>query len=109
MFGFGEAPKKKRGEVGDDQLIQAVRKRLLRDIAEKHEAQHISNVINNHQGGGHGGLMEAMNGGQHEDPALFDYMVDIEKHDIPGAEGGKPVGWKKSVHRHRSPKGLAGE
>ncbi len=107
MFGLG-GDKKRRGVIGDDELVQAVRQRLLRELAEKQEAHQISNVINNHGGGSHGGgLMEAMHGGGGEDP--MEYLVDIEKHDIPGPEGGKPVGWKKSVHRHRSPRGLAGE
>lgn len=97
--------------IDDNALVQAVRKRLLREL-EAQQAHQISNTINNNQSsGGHGGgLMEAMNGGQpggSDDP--FDYLVDIEKRDIPGEEGSKPVGWTKKVHRHRTKKGLAGE
>lgn len=116
MFGFGDEPKpKRRGVIDDDRLVQAVRQRLLRDLQAKNEAHQVSNVINNNQYGGHGaggggGLMGAMNGAPPpEDPSLFDYLVDIEKRDIPGEGGGKPVGWTKRVHRHRDEKGKTGE
>ncbi len=98
-----------RGAIDDNALVQAVRKRLLRELEAQQEAR-ISNTINNNQGGGShggGGLMEAMNGGGPEDP--YEYLVDIEKRDIPGEEGGKPLGWTKKVHRHREKKGGLGK
>ncbi len=101
-----------RNVIDDGALIQAVRKRLLRELGSQHAASQVHNTINNNQSGGHGGggLMEAMNGGQpggSDDP--FEYLVDIEKHDIPGEDGGKPVGWTKKVHRHREKKGGLGK
>lgn len=103
MFGLGEG-KKRRGVVDDDTLVQAVRKRLLREIGSQHEAHSISNVINNHGGGG--GLMEAMNSGSGgENPDLMNYLIDIEKKDDINPETGKAMGWKKTVRRHVEPRG----
>ncbi len=103
-----------RGILDDKALVQAARKRILRELEAQHMASQIHNTINNSQGdrggGGGGGLMEAMNGGGKEDPELYDYLVDIEKRDIPGEEeGSKPVGWTKKVHRHRDLKGRSGK
>lgn len=88
-----------RGVLTDDALIQAARKRILRELQAEHAAHQISNTINNNQNGGSGGgLMEAMNT---PSPDLQNYLIDIEKHDIPSDDpGGKPKGWKKTVRRH---------
>lgn len=84
--------------LNDRALIRAARERILREFARDNgvqEAKHGSSYQ------GHGGIMEGMSAGD-EDP--FEYLVDIEKRDIPGDEG-KPVGWTKRVHRHREKKG----
>ena len=95
--------------IDDNALIRAARKRILRELAAQSDGGH-SNTINNYAGGGgHHGLMEAMNGGGSDDPSLHDYLVDIEKRDIPGEEGGKPIGWTNKVHRHREEKGGGGK
>lgn len=88
----------------DNMLLQAIRKRILKDIEEKQTAS----IINNVYGTGTvppqndiKGLMAG--GGDGEDP--FDYMVDIERRDLPELNAqGKPVGWSKKVRRYREKK-----
>ncbi len=91
-------------ETSDQALIKAARKRIMRELEAQHAASVVNNITQNASGGGRGGLMESMNGGGGEDPGLYDYLVDIEKKDIPGENGGKPMGWTKKVHRYRSEK-----
>lgn len=93
----------------DNALIRAARKRILQELQAKKAAA--SSVINNNVYGnsmaGGGGLMERMNGaGPSEDPGLYDYLVDIERRDLPevNPHTGKPAGWTKRVHRHRQEK-----
>lgn len=101
-------------DVNDHMLLAAIRKRILDDIqgtklygggGDKGAASIVNNVYG-HQpvmpgvydqmafGGGGGGQ-----GG--EDP--FDYLVDIERRDLPeiNEATGKPAGWTKSVRRSR--------
>lgn len=94
--------------IDDASLIRAARKRILRELAAQ-ASPAAANTINNYAGGGSHGLMEKMNGGGDDDASLHDYLVDIEKRDIPGEEGGKPIGWTKKVHRHREAKGGGGK
>lgn len=91
--------------IDDQSLIRAARKRILRELAGQHENA-------GSQGSpkyASGGLMEHMNGGKDDSSDLMDYLVEIEKNDIPNPDGGKPVGWTKKVHRYASPKGKAGK
>lgn len=90
--------------LDDSALIQAARKRILAELETKGGAAAPS-FTNNVYGGG-GGLMERMNGAQAEDPDLYDYLVDIERRDLPeiNEATGKPAGWTKKVHRHRQEK-----
>ena len=90
----------------DDQaIIAAVRRRLLQEIENKGQT---SSIINNVYGTGRdpeagaGDVRGMMLGG--EDP--FDYMVDIERRDLPdiNPETGKPMGWTKKVRRYREKK-----
>lgn len=94
--------------LDDAALIQAARKRILRELEAQQAAQ--QSVVNNYGGGGGsgGGLVESMHGGGAEDPGLYDYLVDIEKHDQRD-ENGKSIGWTKKVHRHRDRKGMPGK
>ncbi len=98
-----------RGAIDDNALVQAVRKRLLRELEAKQQMAEIHNTINNHQeggGAGHGGLAAAMNGGPaREDPDLMNYLIDIQKTDDINPETGKTMGWKKTVRRHVEPRG----
>lgn len=99
---------------------QAVQERILDEIrakAAQQQASVVNNVYGNHQAGGGGGggsdpvsgrgIMDMM------DPEAFDYKVHIKRDALRDDAGniiydpktGKPVGWDKSVHRYRSPKG----
>ncbi len=92
--------------LDDAALIKAARKRILRQLDAEQTGGGANSVINNYGGGG-GGLMERMNGGgEAEDPGLYDYLVDIERRDLPeiNPDTKKPVGWTKKVHRHREEK-----
>jgi hypothetical protein len=96
--------------LDDAQLIQAARRRLLRMLESgESPASIINNIGSGGPSGSSGGLVEKMSGGGEEDPGLFDYLVDIEKTDIPGGEGEKPIGWRKKVHRYRTKKGESGK
>lgn len=92
-------------EFDDAALIRAARKRIMREL-EAQQAGGGSPITNNVFSGGGGGiapgLMERMNGAEAEDPSLRDYLVDITREDLPDINPatGKPVGWKKSVHRY---------
>lgn len=101
LFGFGGGDDQDSA-LDDAALIKAARRRLLKML----EQEQASGITNNVYGGGqpsHGasGFSEQMHGASGEDPNLFDYLVDIEKKDIPG-ENGKPIGWSKKVHRYRT-------
>lgn len=114
-------------EVTDHKLIQAMRKRLMDEIAsgDKKAASHTQKIINNVYGGGSaptssGGIMDKMahQGGQ-ESPDDDNYFVDIMRQNYaPGSEAemtdpdtGEKIkkklengGWSKSVHRFKSKK-----
>ncbi len=111
MFGMGNK-EPADDPLSDAALLKAVRRRLLDEVSARQAA---SSTINNnvyggsaHAGGASdvGGLMGALGGGTGgaagEDP--FDYMVDIERRNMPADESGKSPGWTKHVRRHRSPK-----
>lgn len=98
--------------LSDTAMIKAMRKRLLEEISAKQAA---SNVIHNnvyggsaHAGGASdvGGVMGLLggNGGGTSEEDPFDYMVDIERKNMPPDESGKSPGWTKHVRRHRSAK-----
>lgn len=94
--------------VTEELLLQAMRKKILREIDREQQASIVNNV---YSGGGAtpvGGVMQALgnNSGEEEiDPGMFDYFVDIEREPAFHNEAGKPEGWKKKVHRYRKPKG----
>lgn len=117
MFGFGDDQK----NITDDDLVRAIRARMLEDIKKKADAERI---VNNVYGGPivGGGIAEQM-GPQPGDPvgspADRDYFVDIMRQDYePGDEAmvidpatGQQIpqklargGWSKRVHRFSSPK-----
>lgn len=97
----------------DAAIIRAARKRLLEQIAAKAEAASPSFVNNVYGGGGAphmgGGVMDKLGSsapsGDGEDP--YSYYVDIMREDLPDVHPvtGKPIGWKKSVHRYKAKKG----
>ncbi len=89
--------------LDDAALIRAARKRILRELEISGGGAGGGGgaaVTNNVYGGG--GLMERMNGAPSNDADLKDYMVDIERRDLPELNPltGKPMGWTKKVHRH---------
>ncbi len=90
--------------LDDAALIQAARKRIMAELEAKSAGGGgMSSTINNYAGGGGGGLMERMNGATGGgDADLRDYLVDIERRDLPelNEHTGKPVGWTKKVRRH---------
>ncbi len=88
-------------EINDEMLIQAMRKRLLDQIAAQGGGS--QSVVNNVYGGG---ISEAQGAGGGPDPSDRDYFVDIMREDLPeiNAATGKPKGWKKSVHRFSTEK-----
>ena len=96
-------------QVTDQQLLAAMRQRILNEIEKRQEQQAI---INNVYGGG--GDYQSRSSGvadqlgtasDGEDP--YDYFVDITREDLPDINPatGKPAGWKKSVQRYRKKKG----
>lgn len=102
-------------DISDQELIRAVRKRLLADIENRKEAERI---VNNIYGGpvGSGGVMDRLAhqpemGGEGGGGDDFDYFVDIVRRDLPELhpETGKPIGWEKKVHRFRNKKKMMGE
>lgn len=104
-----------REDLSDAGLLKAVRRRLLGELAAKREREANSQkIVNNVYGSGGpqhmgGGLAEKMHGTGEVDPGLYDYFVDIDRQDKElNPETGKPAGWKKSVHRYRTPKGDGG-
>jgi hypothetical protein len=92
------------GDVNDDVLLAAIRKRLLREIEDERRASDAAQIVNNV----YGGPMEAR-GGIHEElaPDDMEYYVDITRKDLPetNPETGKPVGWEKKVRRWRQKAG----
>lgn len=83
-------------------LEQAIKQRILDEISRKDRA---AQIVNNFQGAPLASearkpesLQEAM-----FDPGAFDYLVDIEKSDVFGPDGDKPIGWRKKVRRYREP------
>ena len=97
-----------RKQLNDEMLVAAMRQRLLDEIQKRQEHQAI---INNVYGGGSHEKPASMgvadqlgSAGDGEDP--YDYFVDITRKDLPeiNPQTGKPMGWEKSVHRHRQKK-----
>lgn len=107
--------------ITDQALIQAVRKRLLEELAAKRGDS--EKIVNNVYGGGAsggGGVMDRMgSGGDEMSPEDQEYFVDILRQNYePGEEAmvmdpqtGKPMpqklgsgGWQKKVHRFTRPK-----
>ena len=112
--------------ITDDDLLQAIRKRLLEEIMAERQSQ---NVIQNIIGrglpsspsspsgqSGAGGVFQEM--GYRPTPDDFEYGVDIERRDVygpdpnwipePGSEEKAPLiktGWEKFVKRYRTPRG----
>lgn len=81
--------------VTDDMLLDALKRRALRDIRDGHHRSDAVNVMNHiYGGGGDGGIRSGMA----EEPDDRDYFVDIDRTDNP--EGG----WSKKVHRYTKKK-----
>ncbi len=113
MLNLPNPLEKEDDPLSDRALVKAMRKRILDEISARQAA---GAVINNYGAapGGHeptSGVMGMLGGGGAgggggsggEDP--FDYLVNIEREDLPvNPETGKPKGWKKTVHRYRTPK-----
>ncbi len=80
----------------DAAILAAVKKRLLRELKEKKRPEGQGAKVSDDV---RGMMMEG------EDP--YDYLVDIERRDLPdlNPHTGKPAGWTKKVHRHREKKG----
>jgi hypothetical protein len=85
--------------ITDDVLLDAIRKRYLREIEKENQASSINNIINNSPASAPG--MAAAMGGVTPDDS--DYYVDILREDLPDINPatGKPAGWNKSVHRYK--------
>lgn len=97
--------------LDDAALVRAARKRLLGELSGKagskaKKADAVQSIINNYGGGGvmdHLATRTPVGGEPGEDP--YDYFVDISRKDLGiNPETGKPIGWEKSVHRHRGDK-----
>lgn len=88
--------------LDDAALIKAARKRILRELEMQSGGMGGGAAVTNNVYGGGGGLMERMNGAPSDDGDLRDYMVDIERRDLPELNPltKKPVGWTKKVRRH---------
>lgn len=83
----------------EQQMAARIRRRMLEAMAERASGAPPAAA----GGAGPGGVMGALGG----DPEDADYMVDIERRDLPdiNPETGKPVGWTKKVSRKRIPRG----
>ena len=105
-------------EISDQALIQAMRKRILDEIARRSDAE---KIVNNVYGGsiGGSGVMDRLGGADQASPDDNSYFVDILRQNYePGDEAemvdpntGMPVkkplphgGWAKRVHRFSAPK-----
>jgi hypothetical protein len=102
--------------VSDPQLLEALRKRMLRDIESPSHGVNVNvgNVSHGTPYGIHGAMSQnsehisdaLTNVQATEKPDDFEYYVDIDREDKAiNPETGKPSGWKKSVHWFRSPLG----
>lgn len=85
--------------ITDEVLLDAIRKRYLREIEKESQAANIQNIINNAPASAPG-MAAAMGGVTPEDA---EYFVDITREDLPDINPatGKPMGWKKGVHRYK--------
>lgn len=94
----------------DQMLVEAARKRMLRDMEERVAAQSITNNV--YGGGGqHGGVGDHMGA---SDPGDRDYFVDISREnrepgdadptDPEGQRKFEREGWYKRVRRHTQKK-----
>lgn len=106
--------------ISDQLIIDAIKKRLLREVESGSFGGVVNNVYGNSMGAAAPSAGAATSGSPADivsgmDPGDFDYYVDISRQDLePGDVDpltGQPVtrkGWAKSVHRHRKPKGSGG-
>jgi len=95
----------------DAALIRAARERVLSELAGRESRRtQAQRIINNIYGGGgvadglSPGAAGASGGGAAPDD--LDYLVDIERKDLPDINPatGKPMGWSKKVHRYAKKK-----
>jgi hypothetical protein len=98
--------------ITDAVLLEAVRKRILDQIANQQQGNPIYNMIGTQDLPATRGVGDAISrlqapaaGGGDVSPDDFDYMVDIMRQNLPEDETGKSPGWTKKVHRYRTPKG----
>lgn len=98
MFGSNE------DEEYTKELIAAMRKRLMDEVASGRGSE---KIVNNVYGSSPTGLMDRLYQDHNsqetagEDP--YEYFVDIDRDDKLDDEGNK-IGWSKSVRRYRDKK-----
>lgn len=89
----------------EDQLQDAIRKRILEEIASKQQSQIVQNIYGPGGGNGSGGSRSVQEGmiDPRFNPKDYNYWVDITREDVTDPEGEK-VGWKKRVKRFAEPR-----
>lgn len=90
-------------------LREAIRDRILNEIKKPRD---VERIVNNVYGGpltSDKSLGGGVTGEMAKDmtPAELDYLVDIEREDLPeiNPKTGKPIGWRKKVRRYTQPRG----
>lgn len=85
--------------ITDEVLLDAIRKRYLREIEKETQAANINNIINNSPASAPG-MAAAMGGVTPDDD---EYFVDITRTDLPEINPitKKPIGWNKKVRRYK--------
>lgn len=82
------------------ELVEAMKRRILREIEKQDSAAPASIVQHLYNGGGAASSPEHSQGISEQalaNPELYDYMVDIERKNTP-------EGWTKQVKRYATPK-----
>lgn len=81
----------------NSQLEEAIKKRLLEEIAGQRQAQVINNLYGGGGGQGASSIREAMT--PQFNPRDYEYFVEINKTPKVGPEG-EDLGWEKMVRRY---------
>lgn len=81
----------------EDQLQEAIRKRLLEEISSSKQAQVINNLYGGGSSQGSSSIREAM--APTFNPRDYEYFVEINKTPKFGPEG-ENLGWEKLVRRY---------
>jgi hypothetical protein len=98
-------------DIQDQDLIRAIRRRLLAEIEKAGQGAPVDRIVNNvygspgtHGGNDAGGIFGALGNAAPSENDPFEYYVDIARRNVTDPETDKVIGWDKNVKRYTKKK-----